>query len=57
MLRLARSIKKDVDFVSILVNSAGVLFVNDILSIKDEQIQATFDVNILSHFWVGFVQT
>ena len=45
--------KSEVGDVDILVNNAGVMFVDDILSRSEEQISITFDVNILSHFWVS----
>lgn len=42
--------------VTILVNNAGVINVADILSITDEKIQRTFNVNTLAHFWVKFAR-
>ena len=40
------------DKVSILVNNAGVVSGKVLLDCSDEQIQRTFDVNVLAHFWV-----
>ncbi|XP_032806773.1 estradiol 17-beta-dehydrogenase 11-like isoform X1 [Petromyzon marinus] len=49
--RAAEQVKKDMGEVCILVNNAGVVFVDDLLSLEDHEIQKTFDVNILAHFW------
>lgn len=49
--RAAEQVKKDMGEVCILVNNAGVVFVDDLLSLADHEIQKTFDVNILAHFW------
>ena len=40
--------------VSILVNNAGVVTGKNLLDCTDEQIQRTFDVNTLAHFWVNY---
>ncbi|XP_029456469.1 17-beta-hydroxysteroid dehydrogenase 13-like isoform X2 [Rhinatrema bivittatum] len=47
----ADKVKKDIGDVTILVNNAGVIFCADLLSIQDHEVQNTFDVNILAHFW------
>ncbi|KAJ7327158.1 hypothetical protein JRQ81_016917 [Phrynocephalus forsythii] len=49
--RAAEKVKKDIGDVSILVNNAGVLTTADLLSTQDKQIQKTFEVNILAHYW------
>lgn len=50
--RLASAIRNEIGDVTILVNNAGVIYVADILSLTDEKIQRTFDVNIIAHFWL-----
>ncbi|KAJ1205708.1 hypothetical protein NDU88_001136 [Pleurodeles waltl] len=49
--RTAEKVKNEVGDVSILVNNAGVVVCTELLNIKDDQIQRTFDVNIMAHFW------
>jgi len=49
--RVADLVKKQVGKVSILVNNAGVVTGKGLLECSDEQIQRTFDVNIMAHFW------
>ena len=39
--------------VDILVNNAGVAFGRTLLQLTDQQIETTYNVNILSHYWVG----
>lgn len=47
----AEKVKKDVGDVSILVNNAGVVATADFLSTQDKQIEKTFQVNVLAHYW------
>ncbi|XP_075400159.1 estradiol 17-beta-dehydrogenase 11 [Tenrec ecaudatus] len=47
----AKKVKTEVGDVSILVNNAGVVFTADIMATQDPQIERTFEVNILAHFW------
>ncbi|XP_030046403.1 17-beta-hydroxysteroid dehydrogenase 13 isoform X1 [Microcaecilia unicolor] len=47
----AEKVKKNIGDVTILVNNAGVIFCADLLSIQDHQVQNTFEVNVLAHFW------
>ncbi|XP_020042446.1 estradiol 17-beta-dehydrogenase 11 [Castor canadensis] len=47
----AKKVKADVGDVSILVNNAGVVYTSDLFATQDPQIQKTFEVNILAHFW------
>lgn len=49
--RAAERVKQEVGKVAILVNNAGVVTGKSLLECSDEQIQRTFDVNILAHFW------
>nr|CAH0113314.1 unnamed protein product [Daphnia galeata] len=49
--QMAQRVKREVGKVSILVNNAGVVSGKVLLDCSDEQIQRTFDVNVLAHFW------
>ncbi|XP_066488395.1 17-beta-hydroxysteroid dehydrogenase 13-like [Tiliqua scincoides] len=49
--RAAEKVKRDIGDVSILVNNAGVVATADLLSTQDKQIEKTFQVNILAHYW------
>ncbi|KAM5194310.1 17-beta-hydroxysteroid dehydrogenase 13-like [Mantella aurantiaca] len=47
----ADKVKSEVGDVDILINNAGVVFGVEFLNLKEEQIEKTFEVNILAHFW------
>lgn len=47
----AEKVKSQVGDVDILINNAGVVFGVEFLNSKDDQIEKTFEVNILAHFW------
>ena len=49
---MASYIRDNIGEVSILVNNAGVLFATDFMSLTDEQISLTFNVNIMAIVWV-----
>ena len=51
--RTASKVSKDVGDPTILVNNAGIVAGKGILDLSEDDIEATFDVNILAHFWVG----
>ena len=51
--KVAARVKKEVGSVSVLVNNAGVMKVHTIIDAKDEDIEQTFQVNSLAHFWVS----
>ncbi|XP_040822634.1 estradiol 17-beta-dehydrogenase 11 isoform X2 [Ochotona curzoniae] len=44
-------VKADVGDVSILINNAGVVYTSDLFATQDPQIEKTFEVNVLAHFW------
>lgn len=52
---MASSVAADVGHVTILVNNAGIVSGTRILDIPDEKVIKTFEVNAISHFWVGCV--
>uniref|UniRef100_A0A8C9A2D6 Estradiol 17-beta-dehydrogenase 11 n=1 Tax=Prolemur simus TaxID=1328070 RepID=A0A8C9A2D6_PROSS len=47
----AKKVKTEVGDVSILVNNAGVVYTSDLFAAQDPQIEKTFEVNVLAHFW------
>ncbi|XP_060237043.1 estradiol 17-beta-dehydrogenase 11 [Meriones unguiculatus] len=47
----AKKVKEEVGDVSILVNNAGVVYTADLFATQDPQIEKTFEVNVLAHFW------
>lgn len=47
----ARKVKEEVGDVSILVNNAGIVYTADLFATQDPQIEKTFEVNVLAHFW------
>ncbi|XP_007531433.1 estradiol 17-beta-dehydrogenase 11 [Erinaceus europaeus] len=47
----AKKVKAEVGDVSILVNNAGVVYTADLFATQDPQIEKTFEVNVLAHFW------
>ncbi|XP_053319009.1 17-beta-hydroxysteroid dehydrogenase 13-like isoform X2 [Spea bombifrons] len=49
----AEKVKKEIGDVDILINNAGVIFGAELLQLHDHQIETTFDVNILAHFWTA----
>jgi len=49
---MASYIRDNIGEVSILVNNAGVLFATDFMSLTDEQISLTFNVNIMAITWL-----
>uniref|UniRef100_G3RFI4 Estradiol 17-beta-dehydrogenase 11 n=1 Tax=Gorilla gorilla gorilla TaxID=9595 RepID=G3RFI4_GORGO len=44
-------VKAEIGDVSILVNNAGVVYTSDLFATQDPQIEKTFEVNVLAHFW------
>lgn len=47
----AKKVKTEVGDVSILINNAGVVYTSDFFATQDTQVQKTFEVNVLAHFW------
>ncbi|CAO2639137.1 Estradiol 17-beta-dehydrogenase 11 [Lemmus lemmus] len=47
----AKKVKEEVGNVSILVNNAGVVYTSDLFATQDAQVEKTFEVNVLAHFW------
>ncbi|PFX18055.1 epidermal retinol dehydrogenase 2-like [Stylophora pistillata] len=48
---MSKKVKEEVGEVSLLVNNAGIITGKKVMDCSDEEILATMDVNILSHFW------
>lgn len=51
--RVANDVKKTVGDVDVLINNAGIVFGKTLLDLPDDQIDTTFQVNILAHYWVS----
>ncbi|XP_005401394.1 PREDICTED: estradiol 17-beta-dehydrogenase 11 [Chinchilla lanigera] len=49
----AKKVKAEIGDVSILVNNAGVVYTSDLFATQDPQIEKTFEVNVLAHFWTS----
>lgn len=49
---MAGLVKQEHGFVDILVNNAGILSGKRLLSLTDNQIQKTIELNVLANFWV-----
>ncbi len=50
--RTASKVREEVGIVNILINNAGIVSGKDFLQIPDEKIIQTFNVNVISHFWL-----
>lgn len=50
--RVADEVKKTIGDVDTLINNAGIVFGKTLLDLPDDQIDTTFQVNILAHYWV-----
>ncbi|XP_034245069.1 epidermal retinol dehydrogenase 2 [Thrips palmi] len=51
--RTAALVKREVGPVDILVNNAGVAFGRTFMHLTDRQIETTYNVNILAHYWTA----
>ncbi|XP_077654145.1 estradiol 17-beta-dehydrogenase 11-like [Urocitellus parryii] len=45
-------VKTEIGDISILVNNTGIVYTSDLFSTQDPQIEKTFAVNTLAHFWI-----
>ncbi len=50
---VAAQVRREVGDVAILVNNAGVVSGKKLVDSKDEEIERSFGVNALAHFWVS----
>jgi len=48
---VSKAVKEQVGAVSILINNAGVVSGTSLLDTSDENIERSFNVNVLAHFW------
>lgn len=53
----AELVKSDIGPVDLLINNAGIVCGQTLLDIPDNMIEKTFQVNIMSHYWVKFFLT
>ncbi|KAK2580916.1 hypothetical protein KPH14_005985 [Odynerus spinipes] len=49
--RTAKAIKIEIGNVSLLINNAGYVYCKTLLNIPDEEIERTFKINTLAHYW------
>ncbi|OXA56585.1 17-beta-hydroxysteroid dehydrogenase 13 [Folsomia candida] len=49
---VAAKVKEDVGDVSIIINNAGIAPIGPFLSTDPDLLEKTFQVNVLSHFWI-----
>lgn len=49
----ADRVRTDVGDVDILINNAGVVSGKSLLTCEDSDIENTFNVNLMAHFWVS----
>ncbi|KAJ8683195.1 hypothetical protein QAD02_018987 [Eretmocerus hayati] len=49
--KTAKAVKLEVGNVTILINNAGYVYGKTLLDIPDDEIERTFKVNIISHYW------
>ncbi len=54
--RVAQKVREEVGDVSVLINNAAVMTGRPLLENKDEDIERTFKINTLAHFWVNYSQ-
>lgn len=48
-------VKTEIGPVDILINNAGIVCGNTFLDLPDHMIEKTYQVNILSHYWVRYL--
>ncbi|KAL0102778.1 hypothetical protein PUN28_018223 [Cardiocondyla obscurior] len=48
----AKAVQIDVGNVSLLVNNAGYVYGKTFMELPDSEIEKTFKVNVLSHYWI-----
>lgn len=48
----SQSILNDGGPIDLLINNAGIVFSDSFLSLKEEEIERTIQVNLLAHFWL-----
>lgn len=53
--QVAERVKREVGDVAILVNNAGVVSGKKLMENNDDDIEKTFQVNTLSHYWVSLI--
>lgn len=52
----AKKVKQEVGNVGVLLNNAGIVTCRTLLDLPDKAIESTYGVNILSHYWVSFIE-
>lgn len=55
VLNAAKLVKQQVGNVTVLVNNAGIMPCRPMFLQSHETIEKTFNVNVLAHFWVIYL--
>ncbi|CAK8673794.1 unnamed protein product [Clavelina lepadiformis] len=50
--KAAKRAREAVGDITILVNNAGIVYAKEVLELSEKQIEQTFKVNTLAHFWI-----
>lgn len=53
MYEAAKKVQEEIGNVDILINNAGTVTCRPFLELSDKAIETTYNVNILSHYWVS----
>ena len=53
--KYAKLLMADLGPVDILINNAATVYGDLLLNLPDDEIEKTFKVNIMSHYWVSIV--
>lgn len=50
--RVAKTVQIEVGSVTLLINNAGYVYGKTLMELPDDEIERTYRVNILSHYWI-----
>nr|XP_012150954.1 PREDICTED: estradiol 17-beta-dehydrogenase 11-like isoform X1 [Megachile rotundata] len=50
--RIAKTVQIEVGPVTLLINNAGYVYGKTLMDLPDDEIERTYNVNILSHYWI-----
>ncbi|XP_043264540.1 estradiol 17-beta-dehydrogenase 11 [Colletes gigas] len=50
--KTAKTVQIEVGNVTLLINNAGYVYGRTLLALPDEEIERTYGINILSHYWI-----
>ncbi|KAH8304681.1 hypothetical protein KR018_004684, partial [Drosophila ironensis] len=52
LIELAKQVRKEHGFISVVVNNAGIMPCHPLLEHTENEIRLMYDINVLSHFWI-----